>query len=90
MSKTFYAQPDAYGWPIPGTMMAADKVPDTSVVIPDVPAGILGPRRPNGLRYFVRLDKRGKIIPNSLIVSLKRPSGNVIEFALNSIYPIPG
>lgn len=89
MSKAFYAQKDAYGWPIPGTMMSADRIPDSSVEIPNGTPDNLGPGHPSGLRYFVRLDKKGKIIPNSLIVSLKRPSGNVLEFGLNATYPIP-
>ena len=81
MAKKFYAQKDALGWPIPGTMMAAAKVPATAVEIPATTAPS-GQDNPNGLRYFVRVDKKGNIIPNTLILSLKRPSGNVIEFKL--------
>lgn len=81
MAKKFYAQKDALGWPIPGTMMAAAKVPATSLEIPATTA-VGGKSNPNGLRYFVRVDKKGNIIPNTLIVSLKRPTGSVVEFKL--------
>jgi hypothetical protein len=77
----FYAQKDALGYPIPGTMMSADKVPATSIEIPaeDVVSSKVHPEK---LRYFVRKDKSGKIIPNSLIISLKKPAGSVYEFKL--------
>jgi hypothetical protein len=77
----FYAQKDALGYPIPGTMMSAVKVPATSIEIPaeDVVSSKVHPEK---LRYFVRKDKSGKIISNSLIISLKKPSGSVYEFKL--------
>jgi hypothetical protein len=77
----FYAQKDALGYPIPGTMMSAAKVPATSIEIPaeDVVSSKVHPEK---LRYFVRKDKSGKIIPNSLIISLKKPTGLVYEFKL--------
>jgi hypothetical protein len=86
MAKKFYAQKDALGWPIPGTMMAAAKVPANLLEIPaaDVApgAGEVAVSHPDKLRYFVRKDKKGNIIPNTLIISLKKPSGNVYEFKL--------
>jgi hypothetical protein len=81
MAKKFYAQKDALGFPIPSTMMAAEKVPATSVEIPTTTAGSFK-EHPDKLRYFVRRDRNNKIIPNSLIVSYKQPSGNVLEFRL--------
>lgn len=81
MAKKFYAQKDALGFPIPSTMMAADKVPATSVEIP-ASAPVSYKQHPDKLRYFVRRDRNNKIIPNSLIVSYKQPSGNVLEFRL--------
>lgn len=89
MVKKFYAQKDALGFPIPGTMMsvvAPANIPANSVLIPaqDVTAGngqtVVA--QPSGLRYFVRKDSKGAIIPNSLIISLKKPSGSVYEFKL--------
>lgn len=74
----YYAQKDALGFPIPGTMMATTgKVPANALAIPSaLPAS----NQPGGLRYFVRTDVKGNIIPNSLIASIKRPAGNVAEF----------
>ena len=78
MAKKFYAQKDALGFPIPGTMMSTTgDVPEDSLAIPS--AETAAPH-PGGLRYFVRRDKKGNIIPNSLISSIKRPVGNVVEF----------
>ena len=83
MAKKFYAQVDALGYPIPGTLQSTkySSVPDGTVEIPAAetltsPANI----REAGIRYFVRHDKAGKIIPNSLIASIKRPAGLVYEF----------
>lgn len=79
MAKKFYAQKDALGFPIPGTMMSTTgPVPANAVLIPSAEAAT---PHPGGLRYFVRRDKKNNIIPNSLIASIKRPSGNVLEFA---------
>jgi hypothetical protein len=80
MAKKFYAQKDALGFPIPSTMMAADKVPAVSVEIPT--STVSYKEHPDKLRYFVRRDEKGNIIPNSLIISLKQPKGNVLEFRL--------
>jgi len=80
MAKKFYAQKDALGYPIPGTLMsAAAVVPPGNIEIPaeDITTGALHPGK---LRYFVRKDLKGNIIPNSLIISLKRPQGLVYEF----------
>lgn len=89
MAKKFYAQKDYLGFPIPGTMMSVSdpiKVPADSILIPaqDVVAG--GGKsvvnQPSGLRYFVRRDSKGGIIPNTLTISLKKPAGSVYEFKL--------
>lgn len=82
MAKKFYAQKDALGFPIPSTMMSADKVPATSVEIANQAPPVTYKAHPEGLRYFVRRDKKNQIIPNSLIISLKVPAGNVLEFRL--------
>ena len=86
MSKKFYAQKDALGWPIPGTMMSGAKVPANLI---EIPAANVAPganqvavSHPENLRYFVRKDKKGNIIPNSLIISLKKPAGETYEFKL--------
>lgn len=78
MAKKFYAQKDALGFPIPGTMMSTTGSVPTSAV--EIPSAVEAAPHPGGLRYFVRRDKKGNIIPNSLIASIKRPAGNVIEF----------
>lgn len=86
MAKKFYAQKDALGWPIPGTMMAGAKVPANLIEIPAenvaAGAGQVEVSHPEKLRYFVRKDKKGNIIPNSLIISLKKPAGDTFEFKL--------
>jgi hypothetical protein len=78
----FYAQKDGNGYPIPGTMMSVEgSVPAAGniVAIPaqDVVASTTHPIR---LRYFVRKDAAGNIIPNSLIISFEKPAGLVYEF----------
>ena len=86
MAKKFYAQKDSLGWPIPGTMMSGAKVPANLVEIPaenvSAGAGQVAVSHPEKLRYFVRKDKKGNIIPNSLIISLKKPAGDTYEFKL--------
>ena len=86
MAKKFYAQKDALGFPIPGTMMSGDKVPSNLLEIPSqnvTPGeGETVVPHPNKLRYFIRRDAQGKIIPNSLVISTQRPSGLVYEFKL--------
>lgn len=81
MAKKFYAQKDALGYPIPGTMMAAEKVPANSQEI-KAENTVSSKIHPDKLRYFVRRDKKGNIIPNSLIISLKQPAGSTYEFKL--------
>jgi hypothetical protein len=89
MAKKFYAQKDALGFPIPGTMMSVpgtSSIPKDSILIPaqNVTAGggqaVVA--QPSGLRYFVRKDRSGNIIPNSLTISLVKPQGLVYEFKL--------
>lgn len=86
MAKKFYAQKDALGWPIPGTMMSGSKVPANLLEIPAANvapgAGQVEVYHPEKLRYFVRKDKKGNIIPNTLIISLNKPTGDVYEFKL--------
>ena len=87
MAKKFYAQKDALGFPIPGTMMSvsgATNIPKDSILIPAQNVAAGGGQavvsQPSGLRYFVRKDKTGNIIPNSLTISLEKPQGSVYEF----------
>jgi hypothetical protein len=78
----FYAQKDGNGYPIPGTMMSVDGIiPAVSNIIA-IPASDVSSTKthPIGLRYFVRKDAVGNIIPNSLIISFEKPSGSVYEF----------
>jgi hypothetical protein len=81
----YYAQKDAYGFPIPGTMMGIAAHLPVPVGTFEIPAAnhIPTPARKgqgSGLRYFVRHDKKGNIIPNSLVATLKKPTGLVYEF----------
>lgn len=86
MAKRFYAQKDALGFPIPSTMMSGTKVPANLIEIPaenvEPPAGQYVIEHPAKLRYFVRRDKKGNIIPNSLIISTKKPAGSTYEFKI--------
>lgn len=79
----YYAQQDYMGYPIPGTMMAVKSISDvpanTQVINPGVTLSPAPPAHPAGLKYYVRLSKSGSIIPNSLIATIKKPSGNVAE-----------
>lgn len=73
----YYAQKDALGFPIPGTMMATTgKVPEDSI---EISADTVLPTHPDGLKYIVRLNKKGKIIPNSLVAVLDVPKGNILD-----------
>ena len=92
MARKYYAQKDELGFPIPSTMMSVEtplyKIPsedniveipaETKVVLP----GQTEIKHPGGLRYFVRKDQKGTIIPNSLLISYKKPEGLVYEFKL--------
>jgi hypothetical protein len=85
--KKFYAQKDAHGFPVPGTMQGYDRLQDCKcnmVAIPEatptVGVGQTQSFHPGKLRFFIRLDCNNQIIPNSLIASQKHPGGNVIEF----------
>ena len=84
VTKKFYAQKDYLGYPIPGTLMSISPEQPVPVDTIEIPAAdtITSPVniRDNGMRYFVRKDRNGKIIPNSLIASLKKPAGLVYEF----------
>jgi hypothetical protein len=79
----FYAQEDGNGYPIPGTMMSvlSGAVPAAKNIIAIPAEDVVSTKKhPIGLRYFVRKDKTGSIIPNSLIISVDKPSGLVYEF----------
>ena len=82
--KKFYAQKDYLGYPIPGTMQSISPEQPVPVGTLEIPAAdtITSPVniRENGMRYFVRKDRNGNIIPNSLIASIKKPAGLVYEF----------
>lgn len=82
MSKKFYAQKDTLGFPIPGTMMSGSVVPKAKNIIEislynDVTH--FDKPHPKGLRYFVTVDKQGKIVPNTLVATLHHPGKNRVE-----------
>lgn len=81
----YFAQKSEDGYPIPSTMMGFKETPAADLV--EIPAedSVAAPgqtvKKPaSGLRYFVRRDAKGNIIPNSLITSIKKPKGLVYEF----------
>ena len=78
----FYAQKDGNGYPIAGTMMSVDgSIPAVSNIIAILASDVSSTKtHPIGLRYFIRKDAVGNIIPNSLIISFEKPSGSVYEF----------
>ncbi len=73
----YYAQKDALGFPIPGTMMGTTgKVPADSL---EISSNTVLPTHPDGLKYVVRVNKKGAIIPNSLVAVLTVPKGNILD-----------
>jgi hypothetical protein len=68
MAKKFYAQKDKLGFPILGTMMSADKVPNQDNIIEVDSSTGLG-NHPQGFKYYVRKNSKGGILANSLFVS---------------------
>lgn len=95
MARKYYAQIDALGFPIPGTLMSVAANRPIPVGCIEIPAEdhITSPENvhPGNIRYFVRHDSKGVIIPNSLIQSIKRPQGLVYEFQPIGIgHPLPG
>ena len=99
MVKKYYAQKDALGFPIPGTMMSGSVVPKVANIIEislDSSITHFDRPHPKGLRYFVSVDKNGNIIPNSLVsaysypgkVEIGRGSGvlpsNCIQFTVDT------
>jgi hypothetical protein len=96
MAKKFYAQKDALGFPILGTMMSAAKVPTQANIIEINSSTALG-NHPQGFKYYVRKDSKGGILANSLFVSYDSQLSsktidlhtsvigpNCIEFVLNT------
>jgi hypothetical protein len=90
MAKKFYAQTDALGFPIPGTMMSHTEVPAVDNIL-EITTNMHLPAHPGGLRYYIRLDEKGAILPNSLfihfdvidqsdVVSLQQP--NVVIYTV--------
>lgn len=67
MAKKFYAQTDALGFPIPGTMMSASEVPAVDNIL-EITKVMSLPAHPGGLNYYIRVDEKGAILPNSLFI----------------------
>lgn len=85
---TFYAQEDKLGYPIPGTMMSVEDgvtAPAKSNLVTIPAQDVVSTRvHPKGLRFFVRKDEVGNIIPNSLFIGTKAPSSGLFyEFKLS-------
>lgn len=84
----YFAQKTEDGYPIPSTMMGFKEAPDADTLV-EIPAaditvspGQTVKKPASGLRYFVRRDAHGKIIPNSLMTTVDKPSGLVYEFKI--------
>jgi hypothetical protein len=84
--QKYYAKKDENGFPIPGTMMGfrvnpgscgfnqcqlVELLPETY----ELQGGEARAYHPNGLHFFVKIDSKGKIIPNSLTSSFAKPKG---------------
>ena len=88
----YYAQKDNTGFPIPGTMMSVpsgNAIPTNSISIDTYlfPVSEEVANRvyhPEGVRYFVRVNKQGLVIPNTLISGTRAPKGLVREFKLGT------
>ena len=82
---TFYAQEDKNGYPIPGTMRSTNGTVPSQANIVTIPAQDVVSTKvhPRGLRFFVRKTSAGAIIPNSLFIGPKAPSGLYYEFKLS-------
>jgi hypothetical protein len=79
MTKKFYAQKDALGFPIVGTMMSGALVPNQKNLI-EIKSGMALGSHPQKFKYYVRKDKAGKILPNSLFTSYaKQSSASTID-----------
>lgn len=88
-SKIYYAQTDALGFPIPGVMMSAAKLPAQANII-EITKEMTLPQHPSGLKYYVRLDKNGNILPNSLFVNYNTlTGGNVVSLQQTPQAPAP-
>lgn len=96
MTKKFYAQKDALGFPIVGTMMSGASIPKQKNLI-EIKSGMALGKHPQKFKYYVRKDKAGKIIPNSLFTSYAKQSSastidlhtaalgaNCIQFVVNT------
>lgn len=83
----YFAQKTQDGYPIPSTMMGFKQAPSSDLVeiqpknYVALPGQTVVPPA-SGLRYFVRHDKAGNILPNSLITTVDKPEGRVYEFKL--------
>lgn len=87
----YFAQKSEDGYPIPGTLMGYISTPKSASDLVEIQPrnytvlpGQVQKLPASGLRYFVRHNSTGGIIPNSLITSLKKPAGRVYEFKLVS------
>ena len=79
MTKKFYAKKDSLGFPVPGTMMSATKIPSQNNVI-EIKDGMGLGKHPQKFKYYVRKDRNGNILPNSLFIShTKQDSNNTID-----------
>lgn len=75
MTKKFYAKKDSLGFPIPGTMMSATKIPSQNNVI-EIKDGMGLGNHPQKFKYYVRKDKDGSILPNSIFISHSKQDPN--------------
>lgn len=85
MANKFYAQKDALGFPILGTMMCGNRVPKQDNIIEISTSTGLG-KHPKGFKYYVRKDSKGRILVNSMFVSYDpQPASKAID-----LHVLPG
>ena len=84
----YFAQKSKDGYPVPGTMMGYKAAPKSTLRVEiqpknyDVLPGQTHVKPSSGLRYFVRKNKAGHILPNSLFTAIKKPAGPLYEFRI--------
>src|SRR4051812_9747180 len=99
--KIYYAKKDQLGFPTPGTMMGFHRDPCRDELVKlEAHDTVLGSDghgniitqcfHPQRLRYFVRLDDQGNILPDSLFTSRITPCENIADFKKTLLKPATG
>ena len=96
---TYFATADGAKWPTPGTMRGYYTKPGSCqggncslIELPSTTHVLAGNEtriyHPQNFHYFIRTDGEGKVIPNSLIKTLKHPGGDcLVEYIKYVVTP---